>query len=136
MIINAGCANACTGVGGIADAKAMVELTSRRQFETKPQRVAGLLHRPDRESAADAQKVRRGNPERRRRNSGPANGVDAAKAIMTTDTRRKEFAMRFKVDGRKVTIGGMAKGAGMIHPNMATMLCFITTDASHRQGDR
>ncbi len=49
---------------------------------------------------------------------------------MTTDTRRKEFAMRFKVDGRKVTIGGMAKGSGMIHPNMATMLCIITTDAS------
>ena len=48
---------------------------------------------------------------------------------MTTDTRRKEFAMRFKVDGRKVTIGGMAKGAGMIHPNMATMLCVVTTDA-------
>jgi glutamate N-acetyltransferase/amino-acid N-acetyltransferase len=57
------------------------------------------------------------------------NGTEAAKAIMTTDTRRKEFAMRFKVGGRKVTIGGMAKGAGMIHPNMATMLCFITTDA-------
>jgi glutamate N-acetyltransferase/amino-acid N-acetyltransferase len=49
---------------------------------------------------------------------------------MTSDTRRKEFAMRFKVDGRKVTIGGMAKGSGMIHPNMATMLCVITTDAT------
>jgi len=61
---------------------------------------------------------------------GPENGVEAAKAIMTTDTRRKEFAMRFKMDGRKVTIGGMAKGAGMIHPNMATMLCVITTDVS------
>jgi glutamate N-acetyltransferase/amino-acid N-acetyltransferase len=61
---------------------------------------------------------------------GPENGIEAAKAIMTTDTRRKEFAMRFKVGRRKVTIGGMAKGAGMIHPNMATMLCFITTDAN------
>jgi glutamate N-acetyltransferase/amino-acid N-acetyltransferase len=61
---------------------------------------------------------------------GHENGVEAARAIMTTDTRRKEFAMRFKVDGRKVTIGGMAKGAGMIHPNMATMLCVITTDAA------
>jgi glutamate N-acetyltransferase/amino-acid N-acetyltransferase len=58
------------------------------------------------------------------------NGEEAAKAIMTTDTCRKEFAMRFKVDGRKVTIGGMAKGSGMIHPNMATMLCVITTDAN------
>ena len=51
---------------------------------------------------------------------------------MTSDTRRKEFAMRFKVNGRKVTIGGMAKGAGMIHPNMATMLCFVTDRCLHR----
>ncbi len=54
----------------------------------------------------------------------------AAEAIMTTDTKRKEIAVSFELGGRKVTIGGMTKGAGMIHPNMGTMLCFITTDAA------
>lgn len=53
---------------------------------------------------------------------------DAACAIMTTDTEAKEVAIRFEIDGKKVTIGGMAKGSGMINPNMATMLAFITTD--------
>jgi glutamate N-acetyltransferase/amino-acid N-acetyltransferase len=55
---------------------------------------------------------------------------DAAQAIMTTDTKRKEIAVTFELSGKKVTIGGMTKGAGMIHPNMGTMLCFLTTDAA------
>lgn len=55
--------------------------------------------------------------------------ADAAQAIMTTDTHAKEYAVRFPVGEHTVTIGGMAKGSGMIHPNMATMLCFLTTDA-------
>jgi glutamate N-acetyltransferase/amino-acid N-acetyltransferase len=126
VIINSGCANACTGVGGIADAKSMVEHVAA-EFNTKPQewlicstgRIGSRLPMPQ---------VRKGI-EKAALKLGAANGVEAAKAIMTTDTRRKEFAMRFKVDGRKVTIGGMAKGAGMIHPNMATMLCVVTTDA-------
>jgi len=126
VVINSGCANACTGVGGIADAKAMVEHAAR-ELKTKPRewlvcstgRIGSRLPMP---------KVRKGI-EKAAAKLGAKNGAEAAKAIMTTDTRRKEFAMRFKVDGRKVTIGGMAKGAGMIHPNMATMLCAITTDA-------
>jgi glutamate N-acetyltransferase/amino-acid N-acetyltransferase len=56
-------------------------------------------------------------------------GNKAAEAIMTSDTYAKEFAVKLKIDGKKVVIGGMAKGAGMIHPNMATMLAVITTDA-------
>jgi glutamate N-acetyltransferase/amino-acid N-acetyltransferase len=127
VIINSGCANACTGVGGIADAKAMVELIAK-ETHSKPRewlvcstgRIGNRLPMP---------KIRKGI-EKAVAKLGPQNGVEAAKAIMTTDTRRKEYAMRFKVDGRKVTIGGMAKGAGMIHPNMATMLAFVTTDAS------
>jgi len=127
VVINSGCANACTGVGGIADAKTMVEHTAK-EFDTKPRewlvcstgRIGNRL---------PMVKVKKGI-EKAAAKLGAKNGVEAAKAIMTTDTRRKEFAMRFKVDGRKVTIGGMAKGAGMIHPNMATMLCVITTDAS------
>ena len=56
-------------------------------------------------------------------------GTDFAKSIMTTDSKHKERAVSFKHDGKTVTLGGSAKGVGMIHPNMATMLCFITTDA-------
>ena len=56
--------------------------------------------------------------------------ADAAEAIMTTDTRKKEFAVTFTVGGRSCTLGGIAKGSGMIAPNMATMLCFLTTDAA------
>ena len=55
---------------------------------------------------------------------------DAAEGIMTTDTKLKEIAVRFTVDGKECRIGGIAKGSGMIHPNMATMLVFITTDAA------
>jgi glutamate N-acetyltransferase/amino-acid N-acetyltransferase len=126
VVINSGCANACTGVGGIADAKAMVEHAAEKS-DTRP--GAWLVCSTGRiGTRLPLDKIRRGI-EKALAKLGPENGVEAAKAIMTSDTRRKEFAMRFKVDGRKVTIGGMAKGAGMIHPNMATMLCVITTDA-------
>ena len=60
----------------------------------------------------------------------PDGSRDAAEAIMTTDTRKKEFAVTFQADGRTCTLGGIAKGSGMIAPNMATMLCFLTTDAA------
>jgi len=57
-------------------------------------------------------------------------GTAASKAIMTTDTVNKEIAVEFEIGGQKVTLGGMSKGSGMIHPNMCTMLCYITTDAN------
>lgn len=57
-------------------------------------------------------------------------GTNAAEAIMTTDTVSKEVAVETKIDGKIVKIGGISKGSGMIHPNMATMLCFVTTDAA------
>src|SRR5262245_47039197 len=60
----------------------------------------------------------------------PDGGHDAARAIMTTDTRPKEAGVRLGVGGRTVTIAGIAKGSGMIHPNMATMLAFVATDAA------
>ena len=59
-----------------------------------------------------------------------AAGTLAAEAIMTTDTKKKEIAVQFELGGKTVTIGGMSKGSGMIHPNMCTMLAFITTDAA------
>ena len=57
-------------------------------------------------------------------------GLEAAKAIMTTDTVHKQIAVKFEIGGRTVTLGGMCKGSGMIHPNMCTMLAFLTTDAN------
>ena len=59
-----------------------------------------------------------------------AHGTAAAQAIMTTDTHKKECACTFEIDGKTVTVGGMAKGSGMIHPNMCTMLGYVTTDAA------
>ena len=60
----------------------------------------------------------------------PNGSTKAAEAIMTTDTQLKEVAVEVMIDGKTVKIGGIAKGSGMIHPNMGTMLCFITTDAA------
>ena len=60
----------------------------------------------------------------------PEASDDAAHAIMTTDTQKKEVAVSFQLDGKEVVIGGIAKGSGMIHPNMGTMLCFLTTDCA------
>lgn len=58
------------------------------------------------------------------------NSISAAEGIMTTDTKIKEIAVSFNIDGVECKIGGIAKGSGMIHPNMATMLVFITTDCN------
>jgi glutamate N-acetyltransferase/amino-acid N-acetyltransferase len=126
VVINSGCANACTGVGGIADAKKMVEQVAR---ETKTQAREWLVCSTGRiGNRLPMIRIQKGIAKSVAK-LDHENGLEAAKAIMTTDTRRKEFGLRLRVDGRKVTIGGMAKGAGMIHPNMATMLCLITTDA-------
>lgn len=127
VIINSGNANACTGVMGIKNAKEMTELTGsllgvkgKEILVCSTGRIGVPLPMPT---------IRKGIRKAAKKLS-PEQGIDAAKAIMTTDTFRKEFAVRIKIDGCKVTIGGMAKGAGMIHPNMATMLCVITTDAN------
>ena len=126
VVINSGCANACTGVAGIADAKAMVEHAAAKSETAARGWLVCSTGRIG--TRLPIVKIRRGI-EKALAKLGPDNGIEAAKAIMTTDTRRKEYATRFKIDGRKVTIGGMAKGAGMIHPNMATMLAVVTTDA-------
>ena len=60
-------------------------------------------------------------------------GTEAAKAIMTTDTRNKQAAVKVTIGGKEVTVGGMCKGSGMIHPNMCTMLAFVTTDVNISQ---
>lgn len=126
VIINSGNANACTGVVGIQNACEMSEQAAK-EIDCKPNEMlvcsTGRIGVP-----LPMPKIRRGIKKSARQLMAQ-NGSEAAKAIMTTDTIRKEVAIRMKIDGCMVTIGGMAKGAGMIHPNMATMLCFITTDA-------
>lgn len=127
IIINSGNANACTGPSGIADAKAMAKGAAKalgirqRQVAVASTGVIGLpmpMIRIQNRYAELAQKL------------GPKFGNDVARAIITSDTHEKEFAISFELEGKRVRIGGCVKGAGMISPCMATMLCFVTTDAN------
>lgn len=125
IVVNSGCANACTGARGLADAYEMTRVAaSRLGVANREVLVASTgvigVHLP-------MEKVRAGLD---RIVVGSDGGHDAARAIMTTDTRPKESCVRVALGCRSITIGGIAKGAGMIHPNMATMLGFITTDAA------
>jgi glutamate N-acetyltransferase / amino-acid N-acetyltransferase len=127
IVVNSGCANACTGDAGAADALEMTAATARllgcpvEQVLVASTGVIGVNLPMD--------KVRAGLPVAFSA-LGADQGSAAARAIMTTDLSPKESAARIAVGGRDVTIGGMAKGAGMIEPNLATMLGFVTTDAS------
>jgi glutamate N-acetyltransferase / amino-acid N-acetyltransferase len=121
VIMNSGCANACTGAQGMADAIEMTELAAK-YVGVKPESVmvssTGVIG-----NMLPMDKIRAAVPKIK---LTPKGGHELARAIMTTDRVPKEVAV--KADG--YTIGGMLKGAGMIHPNMATMLCYITTDAA------
>ena len=127
IVVNAGCANASTGERGLKDARAMAS------------QAAGLLSCGEEEvfvcstgvigQLLPMDKIARGIGEARRELS-PAGGAAAAAAIQTTDTFVKRAAYEFDLCGQKATVAGIAKGAGMIHPNMATMLAFVTTDAA------
>lgn len=127
IVVNSGNANACTGPQGMADAVAMSDLTAKAlgldssSVAVSSTGVIGVQLPMDR--------VARGI-QLAASSLSESGGADAAAAIMTTDTFSKEIAVTFDLGGEPVTIGGMAKGSGMIHPNMATMLAFLTTDAS------
>ena len=127
IVVNAGCANAATGEAGLADAREMAEMVAHtvgcpiEEVLVASTGVIGVRLPMD--------KVRAGIAEAGRRLSRDG-GVDAARAIMTTDTKPKEVAVKFPVGDSTCVVGGMAKGAGMIAPNMATMLAFFTTDAA------
>ncbi len=131
IIANSGNANACTGPRGYQDALRMADLAA--QALGAPRRSVlvcstGVIGR-----ALPMAKVSAGVKSAASALS-PDGGTAAAKAIMTTDTRSKEYAVEFDLDGRPVRVGGMAKGSGMIAPNMATMLGFVTTDAHMAPG--
>lgn len=130
IIANSGNANACTGRRGEEDARRMAELVAW-ELGIKPERVlvasTGIIGR-----FLPMDKVERGIKELVSRLSVDG-AADAARAIMTTDTMPKEVAIEVELSSGPVRIGGVAKGAGMIHPRLATMLCFLTTDVSISQ---
>jgi glutamate N-acetyltransferase / amino-acid N-acetyltransferase len=126
VVINAGNANACTGGEGLAAAQAMQAATAavlggmEYHYLVMSTGIIGVPLPVDLVRAGIAAAGRQ---------LGRDNGPAAAAAIMTTDTRPKQLAVQVSLSGGTVTIGGMAKGSGMIHPNMATMLAVLTTDA-------
>ena len=129
ILANSGCANACTGEAGYRDAE-LSALATAGELGVDPRHVlvasTGVIGRRlpmDRLLAGmkdAAAKLARSE----------AAGLDAEKAVMTTDTKPKQAAVQTRIGGKTVTVGGMCKGSGMIEPNMATMLGFITTDAA------
>lgn len=127
IVVNSGCANACTGEKGLADAREMAAFT------------AGLLDIDEKGIYVCSTGVIGHFLPMDKVRTGIADAIDqmdenegesAALAIQTTDTFVKKIAYEFELGGKKTRIAGIAKGAGMIHPNMATMLTFITTDAT------
>lgn len=126
VVVNSGYANACTGDDGMAIAREMAAVTAQ-----------GLKIKPSEVIVASTGVIGQQIPMDRLIPGitlaigalSAAGGGDAAEAIMTTDTVPKEAAVQFQLAGRTVTIGGIAKGSGMINPNMATMLSFLTSDA-------
>jgi glutamate N-acetyltransferase/amino-acid N-acetyltransferase len=126
VVVNSGCANACTGTRGLAHARQMAEETGAavgcapEEVLVASTGVIGVVLKIDRVVTgirAAARAMTRGS------------GSDAARAIMTTDPFPKEHAVTVQTSRGSFTVGGMAKGSGMIEPNMATMLGFLTTDA-------
>lgn len=128
IVCNSGIANACTGEEGYGYCKATADAAAE-ELDIVPDAVLvastgviGMQLPIDRIAAG----VRAMAPAL---DGSIVAGTEAAKAIMTTDTVKKEVAVQVEIGGKTVTIGGMCKGSGMIHPNMCTMLSFVTTDA-------
>ena len=129
VVINSGIANACTGKEGFdaceASARA-VEDSLKVPYDSVAVASTGVIG-----MQLPVDKLVKGiNAMSKTLDDSLEAGTAASKAIMTTDTVNKEVAVSFMAGGKKVTLGGMSKGSGMIHPNMCTMLAFITTDLS------
>jgi glutamate N-acetyltransferase / amino-acid N-acetyltransferase len=132
IIVNSGNANACTGKRGLADAQEMQLQTARKLGI--PQHFVGVAstgvigeHLPMDKITSGIQNLVL--------DSELKGSIDFAQSILTTDTVSKNTAYSLKINDKTVTIAGTAKGSGMIHPNMATMLGFVTTDANIHQDD-
>ena len=127
IVVNSGCANACTGKAGLKDTEAMARLTAR-QLGCAADKVlvasTGVIGR-----RLAMAKIRTGIDAAAKQ---PGTKTDSAvlNAIMTTDTRPKHAVVRINIGGKKVTIAGIVKGAGMVAPSMATMIAVITTNAA------
>jgi len=125
VVVNSGCANACTGEQGLADAAEVTELTAR-SLGVPPEDIlvasTGVIGK-----RLPVERVRANIDRIVLSRDG---GHELARAIMTTDTVPKETAVRARIGDSQFITGGIAKGAGMIHPNLATMLSFLTTDAA------
>ena len=128
VIVNSGIANACTGAEGFGycedTAKAAAEMLGISKDGVLLGSTGVIGKQMPMDKLIAGVEVLAG-----KKNDSIESGNEAAKAIMTTDTCEKELAIEIEAGGKTVTIGGMAKGSGMIHPNMCTMLAFITTDA-------
>ena len=129
VVVNSGIANACTGAEGYGYCKETAEEAAKvlgvpeTAVLVSSTGVIGMQLPMDRlKKGISLLKEAKGE--------GAEKGTAAAKAIMTTDTVHKEIAVQVELGGKTVTIGGMCKGSGMIHPNMCTMLAFVTTDAA------
>jgi glutamate N-acetyltransferase/amino-acid N-acetyltransferase len=126
ILANSGCANVCTGEQGLKDAREMTRTVGELlKIPAKHVLIAatGVIGVP-----LPMDKIRTALPKLVKSLS-PKGGRNAAEAIMTTDTRPKEAALRVEINGRPVTIGGIAKGVAMLEPHLATMFCFMITDA-------
>jgi len=127
VVVNSGNANACTGEQGLKDAREMVQMAAKILGITSEQVIVastGVIGHN-----LPLHKVTAGIEECAGRLSDKG-GTDAAEAIMTTDTYAKEYAVQVNIGQKPVVIGGMAKGSGMINPNMATMLGFLARDVN------
>jgi len=124
LVVNSGCANACNGEQGLADAAEMASLTARK-IGVSPEDVlvasTGVVGQP-----LPMRLIKAGIKRIVLSNNG---GHELARAMMTTDTVPKETAVVVNIGDSEFIIGGVAKGSGMIHPSLATLLCFLTTDA-------
>jgi glutamate N-acetyltransferase/amino-acid N-acetyltransferase len=129
ILANSGCANACTGERGLKDAELSALVTAAELgIDSSLVMVAstGVIGRPlPMDRLLDGMRKAKAKLGRTAQH-----GLDAEMAVMTTDTRPKQACVKTVIGGKRVTIGGMCKGSGMIEPNMATMLGFITTDAA------
>ncbi|HKT39638.1 MAG TPA: bifunctional glutamate N-acetyltransferase/amino-acid acetyltransferase ArgJ, partial [Ktedonobacterales bacterium] len=125
VVVNSGNANCSNGEQGMLDARRMADVTAQK-LGIDPSLVlvssTGIIGR-----RLPIDKVEKGVAQIEVQ---PDGGPDFAQGIITTDTRTKTIAIEFTVEGKTVRLGGSTKGAGMIYPNMATMLCYITTDAA------